>query len=231
MSSRVQIVILLLVFVMIRQYAVGQQDIYRSGILPGVNISKKLPPKYSLNFKAESRQSFLRGTFGGSSEWKYNHALTDLSVAASRKVGLNNKIAAAYLLRIRDDILVHRISQQFTLVGVYSRIRLAHRFAADESFASGLSMEFRLRYRLTAEVHLNGYTVDRGEFYFKFNNEYLNAFYKDEYSLEVRISPLLGYVFSDTNKLEFGPDYRISSVFDEILVNSFWLKINWYFGL
>lgn len=208
----------------------AQQDIYRAGIMPGFNISKKLPPNYSLNFKAESRQSILRGAFGGGANWKYNYSLTDLSLAASRKIGLNNKLALGYLLRIRDELLVHRISQQFTLVGVYTRLRLAHRFAADESFASGLRPEVRLRYRLTAEIPLDGYSVDREEFYFKFNNEYLNIFYRDEYALELRASPLFGYVFSDRNKLEFGPDYRISSVFDDVLVHSFWLKMNWYYS-
>jgi hypothetical protein len=92
-------------------------------------------------------------------------------------------------------------------------------------------MELRLRYRFTAEIPFSGQEVDSGEFYLKVNNEYLNAFYEDEYGLEIRLSPMFGYVFSDNNKLEFGPDYRLTSIFEKASLSSFWLSINWYLRL
>jgi hypothetical protein len=204
------------------------QNLYRAGVLPALNLRKSLSKGFSVNFKAESRQGLLKGIYGEEQYWEYDYVLTDLSLAASKKIGLNSSIAAGYLIRLRENLTVHRLMQQFTVVQRFRNFRAAHRFAADESFASGLSMELRLRYRFTAEIPFSGQAVDAREFYLKINNEYLNAFYEDEYGLEIRLSPLFGYVFTDNNKLEFGPDYRISSIFENASVSTFWLSISWY---
>jgi len=222
---------ILFILILLGNVELAAQGFYRAGFLPGLNVSKGLPKGFNLNFKAESRQGIMAGTFGEAREWKYNYYLTDLALVASKKVGLNNRLAIGYLVRLRDDLTVHRAIQQFTLVRSYRLVRTAHRFAADESFASGLSMEVRIRYRFTAEIPFNGKAVDTREFYLKVNNEYLSAFYDDEYGLEIRFSPMFGYVFSDNNKLEFGPDYRLSAIFDKATLSSFWLRINWYLHL
>ena len=141
---------------------INGQDLYRSGLLPALTISKGLPAGFSLNLSAESRQSLLRGEFGGDKEWKYNYNLTDLSLLGSKKLGLNYRIAIGYLARIREGLTVHRAIQQLTFVRTYSSFRSAHRFAADQSFASGLSMELRIRYRFTAEIPLSGQAADVG---------------------------------------------------------------------
>jgi hypothetical protein len=222
---------LFLVLLLVCSIDITAQSLYRAGILPGINIGYGWPNGFNLNLKVESRQGLLRGTFGESREWKYDYYLTDIALVASKKLGLNNRIAMGYQVRLRDQLTVHRAIQQFTLVRPYRFLRTAHRFAADESFAKGLSMELRLRYRFTAEIPFSGQAVDAREFYLKVNNEYLNAFYEDEYGLEIRLSPMFGYVFSDNNKLEFGPDYRLATVFKKASLSSFWLSINWYLRL
>ncbi|MEE4257674.1 MAG: DUF2490 domain-containing protein, partial [Bacteroidales bacterium] len=143
---------ILLILILAGNADLSAQGFYRAGFLPGLNLSKGLPKGFNLNFKAESRQGIMAGTFGESGEWKYNYYLTDLALLATKKVGLNNRIALGYQLRLRDNLTVHRTIQQFTLLRSYRFVRTAHRFAADESFASGLSMELRLRYRFTAEI-------------------------------------------------------------------------------
>jgi len=85
-----------------------------------------------------------------------------------------------------------------------------------------------LRYRIASEFPLSGQSIDPKEFYLKVSNEYLNAFQGNDYDLEIRLAPHFGFLFSDTNKLEFGPAYRISSFIDGSAKNSFWLSLNWY---
>lgn len=204
------------------------QGIYQIGILPALNINIGLPGDYGLNFKSESRQAFVTGEFSAGSEKDYEYVLSDFSLIASKKVGLANKIAGGYLIRIRDNRIIHRTIQQYTLIRRFGTFRLAHRFAADQSFASDEDVELRLRYRITSEFPLNGESVDAREFYFKINNEYLNAFQGNTYDLEMRISPLFGYQFSDNNKLEYGLDYRLGSFLNNSSKNNLWVSISWY---
>ncbi|MFW5760573.1 MAG: DUF2490 domain-containing protein [Cyclobacteriaceae bacterium] len=218
-----------LLFLVLTNFSlVNAQSAYRFGTKPSININKGLPDDFSINFKAESRQSLASGTFSGESFLGFDYQLTDLSLIASKRVGLNNKLAGGYLIRLRNGQNIHKAVQQFTLVRRYTRFRMAHRFASDQAFATGIPTELRLRYRVIGEFPLNGESVDIQEFYLKISNEYINAFQKDEYDLEIRLAPLLGYVFSENNKFEFGLNYRISSFLNASARNSFWLSLNWY---
>ena len=91
--------------------------------------------------------------------------------------------------------------------------------------------EFRLRYRIASEVALDGQSVDPREFYFKFNNEYLNSWQDYGYDLEIRLVPLLGYNLKSTNKIEMGLDYRVNSFLNNNTRHSFWVNLNWFIEL
>lgn len=210
--------------------AMGQHT-FRLGVLPAVNLSVGLNDHWKINFKAESRQGFLRVSEGRSEGLDYDYILTDLSVIPSRRIGLNHSAAAGYQLRIRDGVLFHRLIQQFTLVKKYETFRLAQRFATDQTFSAGEDPAFRFRYRLVAELPLSGASVDPGEFYLKLGNEYLFEWQKPEEALEIRVIPLLGYEISDINKLEFGFDYRIATAFDARTTGALWLSVNWFTAL
>lgn len=204
------------------------QDTYLLGTLPSLNLSKGLGNDWSLNFKAESRLRFSQGEFGGDAQSDLNFQLADFALTASRKTGLNNSMAGGYLIRFRGEQTFHRFIQQFTVVRRYEMFRMAHRFSSDQTFNNNVPWELRLRYRITAEIPLNGQSVDPGEFYFKLNNEYLNSWQEGEPDMEIRLVPLAGFVFKDSNKLEFGVDYRLSSFIDGNSRNSFWFNIGWY---
>jgi hypothetical protein len=219
------ITLLLLVFFMGNATA---QDTYLLGTLPSLNLNKGINSNWSLNLKAESRLRFIQGEFGGNSTSDLNLQLADFALSASRKTGLNNALAGGYLVRLRGEQAFHRIIQQFTIVKRYESFRMAHRFSSDQTFNSDNPWELRLRYRITAEIPLNGQSVDPGEFYLKLNNEYLNSWQESEPDLEIRMVPLAGFVFKDSNKLEFGLDYRLSSFIDGSSRNSFWFNIGWY---
>jgi hypothetical protein len=202
------------------------QTTFQFGALPALNINRKLKNDWSLNAKIESRQLFLRGEVNGISENKYNYVLTDYSLITAKKVGLNSRIAAGYLIRIEGEEIFHRFIQQFIVVQKFSGFRLAHRFLSDQTYSALEAPDFRLRYRITTELPLNGESVDPGEFYLKVNNEYVNSLQGGEYDLEIRIVPLLGYDLSSNFKLESGLDYRINSFLNQSTRHSYWLSLN-----
>lgn len=198
-----------------------------AGTMPAINLNTNLKKRYGLNFKWESRQ-FIKEENKSWDELGYRYKLSDLSLMFSKNVGLNNALAAGYLLRIEQGNIIHRATQQYTVVDRFNLYRLAHRFRTDQTFGKTEDFEFRLRYRLTLEFALNGTHVDPKEFYLKLNNEYLNAFQSDFYDLEIRLVPQLGHAFTDENKIEFGFDYRIDSFLDSAPTHVIWLNFNWY---
>ncbi len=199
------------------------------GALPAVNLNAGLGRGWRLNLKWESRQLLLRS---GAERVDWEYQLSDLSAIFSRKVGLNNSLAAGYLIRLREGRAVHRSIQQFTIVRRYSGWRLAQRLAADQTFEPGQPGEFRLRYRLLAELPLNGSVADPGEFYVKAGQETLVAVQAGgPPTLELRLLPLLGFAFSDKNKLEFGLDYRLGNLGRAARRESYWIQVAWFISV
>lgn len=212
-------------------FGLPAQDAYVHGLLPALNLNTGLSPRYSLNLKLESRQALRAGFFSETPLSRYEYVLTDLSLIASREVGLRNKVALGYLARFRQGRVVHRTIQQLAFIQFFNTFRLGHRLRFDQTFRPEQAVELRLRYRLTIELPLQGQAVDPREFYLKGNNEYLASFQEGTSDLEIRLAPFLGYVFSDANKLECGLDYRFADLIRYGSRHSFWWSISWYLKL
>lgn len=223
--------LLLLFFCIISIQKTAAQSDYRIGLLPAININKPIGNGWAINFKYELRQFVAEGDYSASPESAFEYDLSDFIFIASKKVGLNNTLAGGYLFRLRGSTVIHRAIQQFTIVNKFNTFRFAHRISTDQTFEPDNPAEYRLRYRLTAELPLNGESVDPGEWYLKVSNEYLNSLQGGSYDLEVRIIPLLGYQFTDNNKLELGPDYRINSFLESSPRSVYWLSVNWFVKL
>lgn len=204
------------------------QGTYRVGGLPSLNLNARLKSDWSLNLRAESRQLFLRGVLDGETEADYRYVLTDFSLIAAKKVGLNSRLAGGYLLRVENGELTQRFIQQYTAVQKLARFRLAHRFVFDQTLSPGEQPEFRLRYRIASEIPLDGASADPGEFYLKISNEYLHRLQSAEYDLEVRLIPLLGFDLSDRLKIESGLDYRLASFLSGKARHSYWMALNFF---
>ena len=215
--------ILLTLLVIFSIQLVGRaQSTFEIGFLPSLNINKKLPKDWALNFKAESRQSIVKEGFN------YQYLLTDISFAASKKVSINTSVAFGYLASINDNGVKNRTFQHIAFVKRYINFRLSHRFLADQTFQKDDDPEFRFRYRISSEIPLQGASLDTQELYLKLNNEYLNSFQNSSYDLEIRTSALLGYTISASNKLELGLDYRIDSFVNANTRNRLWIGVNFY---
>ena len=225
MNIKVKYLIIVLA-VMQLELVVSAQSTFQFGGLPSLNINKKLKNNWSLNTKLESRQLFQKREINGTSVNEFNYILTDLSIIAAKKVGLNSRIAGGYLVRFEDGDFFHRFIQQYVIVQKLSGWRLAHRMMSDQTFSKTEKPEIRIRYRITSELPLNGEAVDPGEFYLKLNNEYVNGFQAKEFDLEIRLVPLLGYDITDNFKIESGLDYRVNSFLSDRARQSYWLTFN-----
>ncbi len=218
----------LFIFILAPALCIGQSS-YQLGILPSINLNKKLPNDWKLNFKTESRQELKRGYFKSSSDFSYQYVLTDFSFITAKKIGVNKLLAIGYLLKVTENEVINGFIQQCIITKKYSGFKLAHRFSADQTFAKEEDTEYRFRYRLSSAFSLNGQSIDPKELYFKFNNEYLHSWQNTDYDLEIRIVPHLGYKFTESKKLEIGLDYRLDSFLKDSSRNRFWLAINWYY--
>lgn len=221
-------ILVVTVFVLMMSIKLNAQSSFQFGGLPSFNMNTKLKNDWSFNTKIESRQSLQRGVFGGEIDRSYQYLLTDFSVIAAKKVGLNARLGGGYLLRFEGEDLFHRFIQQYSFVRRMIGYRLAHRFLSDQTISQAEETTFRLRYRLVSEIPLSGESADPKEFYLKIGNEYINSLQAAEYDLEVRFTPMIGYGLSKTFRVETGLDYRVNSFLENNAKHSFWLSLNFY---
>jgi hypothetical protein len=222
--------ILIFILLFFTDFSVGQ-TVYQLGLLPSVNINKRFQRDWSLNFKAESRQQLLKYEQGDVATFDYDYLLTDLSLTAGKRISRRSTLSGGYLMRVSESGIKNRFIQQLSLARRYAGYSLSHRFAADQTFGKDEDTEFRFRYRLSAEIALQGETVDPKEFFLKTSHEYLNSFRGNDYDLEIRTAGLLGYALTKSNKLEVGLEHRADSFIGDAGRNRFWIAINFFHSL
>jgi hypothetical protein len=230
LNTKITLLVVIICLIQVSNNTFGQST-FQLGGLPSLNFNKKLKNDWSLNSKIESRLLFQRGEINGDIDKNFNYVLTDFSLIGAKKIGLNSRIAGGYLIRLDDGDLFHRFILQYVIVQKLSGFRLAHRFLGDHTISASEKHEFRLRYRITSEIPLNGESVDQGEFYLKLNNEYINSLQAKEYDLEIRLIPLIGYDVSEKFKIETGLDYRLNSFLTNNTRHSFWMTLNFFIEL
>jgi hypothetical protein len=210
---------------------VFSQENYRAGTLTQVNVNFSIPRGFKLNTKLESRQIFSEKQTGKEASKKFRYERTDLTLILTKKISADNSIGGGYMIRLEDGQFIHRLIQQFNSVRTFEIGTLAHRIVLDETFRSDKSPEIRLRYRLGLERALNGRSSDPGEFYIKFNNEYLGLFTTDNTDLEIRASAALGFKARDHNKIELGFEYRVNEFYTDTKAQQFWVTIAWFLSI
>lgn len=221
-------------FLLLTVFALRQgvaQQTYRAGILPQINFTADGPGNWKYNLRVESRQIFSEGRFDASATQAYRYERTDFAGLLLRKTGVGSSAAAGYLLRIEDGRAIHRLIQQFSVVSRTGALRTGYRIAADQTFRTDEPPEFRLRYRFSAELPLQGQNVDPGEIYAKLNLEYLGILQGRAFDLETRAVGVLGFNFNDRNKLEIGPDYRVNGFLNGPARHQFWFYSGWFVAI
>jgi hypothetical protein len=215
-------------FLLVLSREAFSQTRYESGLLPSLSLTKNINDTSRINLRVESRQSFFEKTENEPSEWTHTNVLTDITAVYSYKVGYNNALAAGYMTRFRDGTMGHRTIQQFTMVRPIDGYRIAHRFSTDQTWMPKTDISLRMRYRLASDLPLQGTSLDPNEFYLKASVEYLTGLQSGILEHEVRAVPVVGYDFTDNNKVEIGIDYRHSDLFTHSPKARYWFKIAWF---
>lgn len=206
------------------------QNSYRSGLLPTLNLNQQLAQGWRINYQWQSRWILAEGIFSELAEERWTYRLSDFSIVGSKKVQGNQGLAIGFLMRFTGDTQRFRLLQQYTSVDKFPTFRLGHRIRADQTWGGEDDATFRLRYRISFDLPLNGATTNRNELYFKLNHEYLTALESNDFSLEIRMVPMIGLLLTDDNKLETGLDYRFDKAGGPKSRHSFWWAVNWYYS-
>lgn len=207
-------------------FAAGQlqaQLYFQYGLLPVLNLNKKIDEQYKLNFKMEGRQQVL-----AAGEVATEYQLTDLSLVVARRTGLDQTLAGGYLIRFREGERIHRLIQQWTFDGGLNQLDLVHRVVLDQTFSPSEKTEFRLRYRASLQFPLSGQSLNEREAYLKINNEYLGSIQGGDYDLEVRLITALGFKITNNNKVELGLDNRLDTFLAGAGRLRTWSTLSWY---
>lgn len=220
---------LLILFCIVSSPVLGQNS-YRSGLLPTINLNQKFAQGWRINYQWQSRWILAEGVFSEPADKRWAYSLSDLSIVGSKKVQGNKGLAIGFLTRFAGDQQRFRLLQQYTSVEKFPAFRLGHRIRTDQTWGGEDAMIFRLRYRLSFDVALNGSTTNQNELYFKLNHEYLTALEAKDLSLEIRMIPMIGLLLTDNNKLETGLDYRFDKIGAPKSRHSFWWAVNWYYS-
>ncbi|WP_445748800.1 DUF2490 domain-containing protein [Polaribacter sp.] len=201
---------------------VFSQSNFELGLLPKAIFSKEISEKTKWINSVELRTILYDDNF------QITHSLIDLSTILSQTTGLNQSFNFGYILRARDQEIIHRTFQYYNFVNQYGSLKLAHRFAFEQFFQSKKRTTYRIRYQISAEKPLNGERVDVNEFYLKMGNEYL---YNFDNNLEIRFTPYLGFRATKKDRIEIGFDYRISEFIENSTMNNLWFRTTWYISL
>lgn len=221
--NRVIIVITFLFF-----SKVQSQIIDRFGILPNINIDYGISEKWSINSKIESRQIFKESFLNIRKNEGYKYLFTDVSLIMSKKINYGSSVGLGNLFRINKNVFIYRLIQQLRLDKHYSSFNLSHRFRTDQTIETNGPIEFRLRYRLSIEFPLSGKNLSFRDFYLKINNEILMKI-KNNFDLETRLVPLIGYAFDKKESVELGLDYRLDSFIEnQPIDHTLFLTLNYY---
>lgn len=200
------------------------QSTFRSGFLPHFNTSIKLNDQWKVNTKVEARFTAYRSAEENSA-FDPEFDRTDIAIVLSKKTGSRNAIGGGYQVRVQNDKPEHRLIQQYAFGSSPGGLRIAHRIAADQTYSTSGSPEYRFRYRVAIELPLNGQSTDPGEWYLKFNQESLPSIQSGDFELELRALASLGFQINDRKKLEAGIDYRVSGIVEAPLRHNAWLSV------
>lgn len=206
--------------------AAAQTRSFNAGLLPEIVVSYKWNEKLQHTTKIESlHKVFLTEPM----MWNYSYEQTDIQTFLEWKVNPFWKIAGGYQYRLKTDENAHRAIQQAALVQKKTGFRLGHRWRTDQTFYTSDVVKWRARYRLSAEIPLEGQSLDDNEYYLILSGEPVYSLQDGVSDIESRVTASLGYFINSTNKLETGFDYRLEKLPGNSVRQNLWLKLGWYY--
>ena len=218
-----RVTIIFFLFTLCSSAALAQSS-YKGGVQPEVKPSISFQNDWKLNGKISSRVLFFEGSKTQSITGINDYDRTELELILTKKTSSSTSWGGGYLIRNQNGDFKHRLIQQFSIDNDYGDLNLEHRFRFDETFQKGEAVDYRFRYRIGFEKPLNS---KNEKTYIFLNNEYIPSLQKDEFEMELRLLPGIGYKLNDNNKLEVGIDFRIENLFKDSHKQIYLLNLSW----
>lgn len=223
--------IVIIVFYLTSFISFTQSNKAYVGLFPEFGLNLPLSEKLKYTAKIESQHVLFSNDQQNENEWSYYHNQTDLQSFLEFKITSRIKTAVGYQYRIEEGENSHRFIQQLTWLNQFRIFRLGSRLRTDQKFSSGSSPEYRLRYRASTDIPLQGEKLDDGEKYFLLSEEIIYALQEGESTIENRVVVGVGHFFNRTKKLELSIDYRTDPYIPSVDRHRVWCKISFYWNL
>lgn len=214
-----------LLFLFVYNCVLAQSDVVYGGFFPEMAISHNISDNYAVTLKVESQHGQFYDDESRETDYSYFHDRTDLQGFLSRKLGTFVKVAVGYQYRLEEtDPNNHRSIQQIAVIQRLFGLRLGHRLRLDQTFFENEKNQYRIRYRLSSEIPLQGTNLDVSEYYFITSDEIIYGVQADEDDLENRFTVAIGNLVSKKIKVELGLDYRTDRIIKAGNRQRIWLK-------
>jgi len=224
-------IFLLLFFFTLSIVTRGQDNVFQSGVLPEITMSYGLTENVKLTGKVESMSGVYNNVSPETSDWDYQYLRTDLQSFVLVKLNPFWSVAGGYQYRIGNNGHSHRTIQQLAFVQRLAAFRLGHRLRTDQTFATEEDVRFRIRYRASVELPMQGQAIDKGECYLIFSCESIYETQSNSQDLENRLAGAIGYYMNRNHKFETGIDYRMDRIIENPLRQRLWIKLAWFVNL
>jgi hypothetical protein len=222
---------LFLTALLIAPFATSAQQEVILGFLPEISVTHKFSNAWKFAGKVEQMHVGWR-QFGDSDlRSDYSYLRTDISATITYQIDPLISLGGGYLLRLTHGGSAHRTIQQLGIVTLGDNFRLGHRIRMDQTFAAGEDVEFRLRYRLSGELPLEGLSINAREWYAVGAIEQLAGLQSGIVDWEQRLSVGLGHNFNIAHKLELGINYRLDRFINNDGRHRIWWTMSYYVNL
>ena len=183
-----------------------------------IDLNAKLSETVSLNIGSAYRNEVSDGLTNTSFDYESKHL--QFSTNVSTIIGFYGKISGGIMFRFNtiensNNENELRLSQQYSYSKRFNAFRIVHRAQLDERIRSA-STVWRLRYRLSGDLPLNGLKLDKGEFYLVISTESLlsvSSRFRPEW--DQRFTIALGNQLMDKIKIQLDTEYRIEDYLGE----------------
>lgn len=201
-----------------------QAQLVSGGMMPEIAISHRFHPAWSATIKMQSQLGLYDNQNPEPDRWTYDFRRFDLQGFIAYRMNPFWSLSGGYQARF-DGENPQRSIQQLAFIQKFTRLRLGHRLRTDQTYLKNEPVAWRVRYRLSTEIALQGESVDDGEFYLIFSEELIsNHQYERPWDLENRVTSSLGYYVGSKAKMEAGFDLRTGRIIVSGIRNRIWMR-------
>lgn len=200
------------------------------GLSPETAVNYKFKTNWKLTGKIESQNFLFQNTQSIKNKWGYEHYRTDFQGFMAKSLTVRVKAAIGYQYRWDSDgDHSHRTIQQVGWLSNFRNYRIGHRVRTDQTFIND-KISWRLGYRISSDIPVNGQQLDPGETYLVASNELISEYLDNEFFLENRLVGGIGWYLISKHKLELSIDYRLDPIITIPQRNRIWTKVSCYWN-